>query len=33
LRIGKVEIDATVMFGDPDVNRAFRAVKLGARLE
>jgi hypothetical protein len=31
--VGKVEIDAAVVFGDADVNRALRSVKLGARLE
>ena len=31
--VGEVEIDAAVVFGEPDVNRALRSVKLGARLE
>jgi hypothetical protein len=31
--VGKIEIGAAVVFSDPDVNRALRGVKLGARLE
>jgi len=31
--VGEVEIGAAVVFGDADVNRTFRRVKLGARLK
>src|SRR5262249_57693098 len=31
--VGKIEIGAAVVFSDPDVNRALRGIKLGARLE
>jgi hypothetical protein len=31
--VGEVEIDAAVVFGDSDMNRALRGVKLGARLK
>ena len=31
--VGKIKIYAAVVFGDADVNRALRGVKLGARLE
>ena len=31
--VGEVEIDAAVVFGDSDVNRTLRGVKLGARLK
>ena len=31
--VGEVEIGVTVVFGDSDVNRALRGVKLGARLK
>jgi len=33
LFVGEVEIDAAVVFGDTDVKRALRGVKLGTRLE
>ena len=31
--VGEVDIGAAVVFSDPNVNRALRGIKLGARFE